>query len=78
MGTFFNRICWCGENFIRRNGSRNLIRISKAGGIRVWFTTAIALPSKGRHIKVLSDFKTEDRKAGKCPLEHPDGPYTKS
>ena len=28
-------------------------------------------------IKVHSDFKTEDRKAGKCPLEHPDTPYTK-
>jgi hypothetical protein len=49
-----------------------------ASGICVWFTYAIALSQKGCHIKVLSDFKTEDRKAGKCPLEHPDNPYTNS
>ena len=78
MGTFFNRIWWCGELFFRLNGSRNRIRISKAVGIRVVFTGAIALSQKGCHIKVHSDFKTEDRKAGKCPLEHPDTPCTNS
>ena len=53
-------------------------RSSKAVGICVVFTGAIALSQKGCHIKVHSDFKTEDRKAGKCPLEHPDTPYTNS
>ena len=41
MGTFFNRIWWCGEFFFRLNGSRNRIRISKAVGIRVSVTPAI-------------------------------------
>jgi hypothetical protein len=45
--------------------------------IRVVFTGAIALSQKGCHVKVHSDFKTEDRKAGKCPLEHPDSPLYK-
>ena len=77
MRTFSNRIWWCDENFIRLNGSRNRIRISKAVGICVVFTGAIALSQKGCHIKVHSDFKTEDRKAGKCPLGHPDSPLYK-
>ena len=64
MGTFPNRICWCGD-FFRRNRSRNRFRISKAVGIRVVVTGAIALSQKGCHIKVHSDFKTEDREAGK-------------
>jgi hypothetical protein len=79
MGTFSNGIWWCGDFFFDLT-DREIASGSRSGwdSRLVYVMRAIALSQKGCHVKVHSDFKTEDRKAGKCPLEHPDIPYTNS